>query len=323
VPYQLQIPDALAAFGLPVEVVPGWQGRGSSAFNPGGVVCHWTAGPRGTAARPSLNVVVNGRAGLPGPLAQVYLDRRGVPVVVAAGRANHAGAGGYNGLVGNSSVFGIEAECGGDGDWTDSQRAAYPKVVAALLRSKGLGAQWALGHSEWAPRRKIDIRDWTMPAMREQVARLLGQPSPGGGSVGVTKPAADTRPRNADGSLRIAVDGVRGPATIARWQEVMATPIDGALSTPSTVVRADQAFLNGAVPAGNIRDLTGAPALAVDGREGPKTIKVRQFWLFNRQATAVLGRGAQLTDFDGIAGQTTTRLHQHALNQATARTGRY
>jgi hypothetical protein len=153
------------------------------------------------------------------------------------------------------------------------------------------------------------------------VSRLLELA--GGASSSPVPPAADTRPRNADGSLRIAIDDARGPATIARWQEVMSTPIDGALSKPSTVVRADQAFLNAAVPAANIRDLTGAPALDVDGREGPKTIKVRQFWLFNRQAATVLGRAPQVSDFDGVAGSITTRLHQHALNAATARSGRY
>lgn len=328
-PYQTQIPAALAAFGLPVELVPGWESRGSASFNPGGVVCHWTAGPRGTTARPSLGVVVNGRSDLPGPLAQVYLDRNGVPVVVAAGRANHAGAGGYNGLVGNSAVFGIEAECGGDGDWTDAQRSAYPKVVAALLRSKGLGAQWAVGHNEWAPTRKIDIRDWTMPAMREQVARLLGSASAGGGSIVVTPPAADTRPRNADGSLRIAEDGKRGPATISRWQEVMGTMIDGAISKPRAgvdprayLIGRDQAFLNTVVRPDTIRALTGAPTLVVDAIEGKRTIAVRQFYLFNTQSAA-LGRAPQATDFDGIAGPITTRLHQHALNAATARSGRY
>lgn len=320
---QLQIPAALAAFGLPVELVPGWETRGSETFNPAAVVCHWTAGPRGSTARPSLRVVVDGRADLPGPLAQVYLTRDGVPVVVAAGRANHAGAGGYNGLVGNSAVFGIEAECGGDADWTDAQRAAYPKVVAALLRSRGLDARWAIGHNEWAPTRKIDIRDWDMAAMREQVGLLLGAPPAGGGTVVVTLPAADTRARNADGSLRIATDGKRGPATIGRWQEVMSTPIDGTISRPSTLIKADQAFLNASVRADTIRSLTGAPALSRDGVEGAKTVRVRQFWLFNRQGPAVLGRGAAESDFDGVAGPVTTRLHQHALNDATARSGRY
>lgn len=129
--------------------------------------------------------------------------------------------------------------------------------------------------------------------------------------------------RNTDGSLTIATDGVRGSATIARWQEVLGTHIDGKISRPSPMMRADQTFLNAAVPAPHIHALTGADTLAVDGIEGPRTIKVRQFWLFNQQAPALLGRAARAADFDGIAGRETTRLHQHALNRATARTGRY
>ncbi|WP_165350445.1 hypothetical protein [Xylanimonas protaetiae] len=73
----------------------------------------------------------------------------------------------------------------------------------------------------------------------------------------------------------------------------------------------------------HIRDLTGRPALDIDGDEGPKTVKVRQFWLYNTQAPAILGRGARVEDFDGEAGPETTNLHQHALNLATARSGRY
>jgi hypothetical protein len=172
-PRRTDIVAALQARGVPVEVIPGWQTRGSSSFAPKGVVCHWTAGPRGTTTRPSLNVCVNGRPDLPGPLCNVYLDRRGVAVVVAAGRANHAGTGGKDGLAGNSSVYGIEAECGGDGDWTAEQRKAYPRVVAALLDTVDAPASRAYGHHEWAPNRKIDIRDYTMNRMRSEVASVL------------------------------------------------------------------------------------------------------------------------------------------------------
>jgi len=172
-PYQLGLPAALARFGLTVETVPGWQTRGSSTFAPRGAVAHWTAGPRGTTTRPSLNVVVNGRTGLAGPLANVYLDRKGIAVVCASGRANHAGVGGWRGLTGNSQVFGTEAECGGDGDWTALQRWAYPRVNAAYCWLGKFAPDMVCGHNEWAPTRKIDIRDWPMPSMRTQVAQLL------------------------------------------------------------------------------------------------------------------------------------------------------
>jgi hypothetical protein len=172
-PYQTGLPAALARFGLKVETVPGWQTRGASTLNPRGAVAHWTAGPKRSITRPSLNICVNGRAGLPGPLCNVYLDRAGIAVVVAAGTANHAGAGGWKGLTGNSQVFGTEAECGGDGDWTAAQRAAYPRVNAAYCWLGKFGADMICGHCEWAPTRKIDIRDWPMNLMRSQTAALL------------------------------------------------------------------------------------------------------------------------------------------------------
>ncbi len=170
--YQTGLPAALAARGLTVETVAGWETRGSSAFSPAGVVCHWTAGAA-TGDRPSLSVVVNGRSDLAGPLANVFLTRAGVAVVVAAGRANHAGAGGWQGLSGNSKVFGIEAESTGGGDWTDAQRESYPRVVAALLDLTGTGVSTVCGHNEWAPTRKTDIQDWDMAAMRAQVTAVI------------------------------------------------------------------------------------------------------------------------------------------------------
>ncbi|MFE6228895.1 N-acetylmuramoyl-L-alanine amidase [Cellulosimicrobium sp. NPDC057862] len=167
-----RLPAALAARGLTVELVDGWQTRGSADFDPEGAVCHWTAGAR-TGDRPSLKVVRDGRAGLPGPLANVFLARSGVAVVVAAGRANHAGEGGWRGLTGNHSVWGTEAESAGDGDWTDAQRWAYPRINAAFCDLSGFGPDMVCGHSEWAPDRKIDIRDWDMARMRREVAAVL------------------------------------------------------------------------------------------------------------------------------------------------------
>lgn len=168
---QTRMAAHLRARGLPVETVGGWEMRGSSTFRPRAVVDHWTAGPK-TGDRPSLSVCINGRPGLPGPLCNVFLTRAGVAVVVSANRANHAGAGGWRGLTGNSSVFGIEAEEDGDGHWTDAQRATYPLLNAALLELIDRDWTWVCGHNEWAPSRKVDIRSWTMPRMRDQTAAV-------------------------------------------------------------------------------------------------------------------------------------------------------
>ncbi len=171
--YQTILPRALREQGLTVETVPGWETRGNEVFSPGGAVAHWTAGPKNTLGRPCLNLVTHGRSDLPGPLCNVYLDRQGIAVVVAAGRANHAGTGGWNGLRGNSSVFGTEAECAGDGDWTVAQSVAYPKVNAAFATIGGFDESMVCGHSEWAPTRKVDIRDFTMDKMRAEVGKIL------------------------------------------------------------------------------------------------------------------------------------------------------
>ena len=180
--YQIGLPEALARRGVWVEVVPGWQSRGSSTFDPRGAVSHWTAGPK-AGDRPSLKVCTVGRLDLPGPLCNVFLTRAGTAVVVAAGRANHAGKGGWKGLSGNSTVFGTEAESSGDGDWTDAQRKAYPRVNAAYCDLVGFGPDMLCGHHEWAPDRKIDIRDWPMPAMRASVAAILEDDMPSADEV--------------------------------------------------------------------------------------------------------------------------------------------
>lgn len=171
----LGLPAALAKRGLTVETVAGWETRSAGSLVAKGALCHWTAGPANSTTRPSLNIVVNGRSDLPGPLCNVYLDRNGVAVVVSGNRANHAGVGNWKGLTANSQLFGTEAESAGPTDFTPAQRIAYPKVNAAYCDLGGFGADMVAGHSEYAlpAGRKVDINAYPMTEMRAKVAAIL------------------------------------------------------------------------------------------------------------------------------------------------------
>lgn len=170
-----QLADHLRAWGLRVIEVDGWRTRGSSTFNPRGVVVHHTAGGS-TGDMGSLRICTTGRSDLPGPLAQVGLGRSGTCYVIAAGRANHAGSGGYRGLSGNSSVWGIEAENNGSQPWPQVQLDAYYRLCAALLELIGKDANWVCGHKEWTTR-KPDPHSLNMPAFRSSVASQKKTPA--------------------------------------------------------------------------------------------------------------------------------------------------
>lgn len=245
-PRQTNLPARLYQRGLIVETVAGYETRGSADFAPKAHLCHWTAGPK-TGDRPSLNVCVNGRKDLPGPLCQTFLTRSGRVVVVAAGRANHAGAGGWKGLTGNRSASGTEAEEDGDGNWTDMQRAVYPLLAAAHAEINGHGVDYVIGHNEWTPGRKVDIQSWTMPMMRDQVRAVLRLDRP-----------AITRLQQLAGA---SVDGAWGPGTIRAVQAWLGR---GAWSWTTADARALQARVGATAdgvwgPASNAALLAWAP----------------------------------------------------------------
>jgi peptidoglycan hydrolase-like protein with peptidoglycan-binding domain len=144
-------------------------------------MCHHTA----TAAAgnmPTLNLLINGRSDLAGPLAQLGLGRDGTFYVIAAGRANHAGVGRWEGLVtGNSNFIGIEAENGGKPDdaWPPEQMDAYHRGVAAILKHINADANMCCGHKEYAlPRGRKPDPSFDMPAFRNEVAALLAGKTP-------------------------------------------------------------------------------------------------------------------------------------------------
>lgn len=231
------LPEVLEDAGLKVAEHAGWRTRGRGDVGKiRGIICHHTAGASPAhGVMPSLNTIVNGRAAtattkaLSGPLAQLGLARDGTWIVVAAGRANHAGEGNWHGVTsGNSNMIGIEAENTGlpnDSPWPDVQMDAYRRGVAAILKKIGADAGMCCGHKEYAlpPKRKSDP-DFDMEAFRDEVAQIMT----GAATVRPLIPAIDSnlRPtirRGARGDLvkqmqrklKLADDGVFGPATEA------------------------------------------------------------------------------------------------------------
>ncbi len=166
----------LEARGYKVTYVEGWQARGRpGSFEPGGLVLHHTATSRSRPGDyPSLDLIVNGRPDLSGPLSQFGLGRSGRVYVVAAGKANHAGPGGWHHLSGNGSVWGIEAENDGIGEpWPAAQIDAYLAAAAALARHTGFGPAEICAHREWNPVDKIDPTGIDADEFRSRVAALL------------------------------------------------------------------------------------------------------------------------------------------------------
>lgn len=159
--------------GLSVIELPGWKTRGHGPMTAvRGVTVHHTASGRGTGAQIGLNTVRYGRADLPGPLAQLYLNREGVFFVVAAGLAYHAGKSREIEQT-NTYRIGIEALAAGDGwsqDWPPAQMRALTRGCAVLAEHYRFPVGEILGHKETcAPvGRKIDP-SFDMTEFRQQV----------------------------------------------------------------------------------------------------------------------------------------------------------
>jgi len=170
--------DVLRDAGLRVVEVDGWKSRGVAGLTPIGVMEHHTAGAQGRPT-PSLNICINGRAGLPGPLCNVYIGRDLVCYVVASGIANHAGVGGPYGRIpkdsGGRYTVGFEIEHAGTAAeaWPPALVDVAARATAAVAARIKAEAKYAgIAHKEWAPKRKIDPYGWNMAAFRNEVAGL-------------------------------------------------------------------------------------------------------------------------------------------------------
>ena len=179
-PYRTGILEACQDYGLVLgkSLLPytGWTTRGKSVFDPQASVNHHTAGSA-NGILPSLNVLLFGRPDVPGPLCNAALDRLSRIHLIAAGKANHAGLGGWQGISGNSHCWGLEVEHTGSPSEavTDEQWDAMYAWHAACCDYSGYSVNRVCQHFEWAPTRKVDfVKQITNPsAFRVNVARAL------------------------------------------------------------------------------------------------------------------------------------------------------
>jgi hypothetical protein len=135
----------LKTYGVVVREMPGWQNVGLTwARVPVGIIDHHDASSIKSGEWGSLGVIVNGRDGIPAPLAQFQRSRGldGVPkvAIVAAGRANHAGLGGPLNIGGitlpkdNANAYMYGAEWANDG-LGEPMTAAGAYATNALFHS--------------------------------------------------------------------------------------------------------------------------------------------------------------------------------------------
>jgi hypothetical protein len=166
--------DVLYRADLQVREVPGWQSRGHGLMTDVlGVTCHHTASGRGTGTTLGLTTIRDGRPGLDGPLAHLYLNREGTFYVVAAGLCWHAGVSRKPEYT-NGHRIGIEALAAGDEwseDWPSAQMDAYARGCKALADHYGFPVSEVLGHKETCkPAGRKPDPTFDMREFREKVA---------------------------------------------------------------------------------------------------------------------------------------------------------
>lgn len=185
--------DVLTSAGVEVVEEGDWLNRSAgSSFDPIGVLWHHTAATVTSPdnPHPALDICINGRADLPGPLCQALVDYNGVFHLISANRANHAGASGGSGPIpsgdGNTLMVGWEIDYAGDQSGTggpeqamsQAQYDASIKATAAVLAQLGTDASYARGHRETSTTGKIDPSFCDLDAMRADVAAAMGEDPP-------------------------------------------------------------------------------------------------------------------------------------------------
>ena len=171
--------DVLRDAGLPVREVEGWRTREVPGTDYGpvrGIICHETRGSATSTDNGEIGVLVNGRVGLSGPIAQLYLSRTGTWHVVASGTCHHVKSGwaGPHKGYGNDALIGVEAQHAVSESWANKpeQYRSYVRGVAAILRHTGWPVSRVAGHKEHQPGDKSDP-EFDMARFRADVTAAL------------------------------------------------------------------------------------------------------------------------------------------------------
>jgi hypothetical protein len=134
---------------------------------PEAIILHDTVTTRAWTTANVWRLLTHGRAGLPGPLANLSPDRAGVVWLVANGRANHNGFGDYD-----NDTIGVEVQCAGglkghEEPWNPVQQDVT--VTLCQVLESIYGNLPILGHKESDPGRKIDPWGIDMHAIRHRI----------------------------------------------------------------------------------------------------------------------------------------------------------
>lgn len=234
--------------GHQVVALDGWRtrGHGRTQGRLCGTLWHDTVTGTNVSRRRLGELLRDGYTGLPGPIANAGVDRPGTFVIVAAGRAYHAGAGYWPGIPsGNLNAFGLEVANRGRGSgerWTDAQYDCALVVTRANHDHEQLQPGRLCGHLEWAPSRKVD--PWSIDMHRarrdllvapqedimanlEQLKNLIGAAfSPITAAIGATQQMVTQARDRTNESIRL--DELVALGEVARIRKALELPPDPA-----------------------------------------------------------------------------------------------
>jgi hypothetical protein len=201
--HDIGLADRIRAKDVQVQEVAGWMLRGGD-LDPEGALLHHTAGGI-LGVNPSFNTCLHGRPqdNIPGPLCQVLQGRHPTnplldpAIVIAAGKANHGGAGIWRGVSGNRKFHGLEVEHTGTGPVHPDRLEIAARIIAAMLEAPGSSrsADMYADHANYATPlgRKIDFfshAPGTRTTFRHKVAFWIGR-TVSGPNPQPTKPTED------------------------------------------------------------------------------------------------------------------------------------